>query len=293
MSRIIIFGASGLLGASLVRALRGVGHEVLAQGRQEGSACQVDPYDSVSVSQLLAEHRPDSIVNLIAATNVDQCELNPELAWQANAEVVRVITSSIAAQGAASASRPHLIQVSTDQVYSGPGPHPEEHLHPINVYGLSKYTGEILAGYSGATVLRTNFFGRSHCDGRISFSDWLVSSLRERKQITVFEDMMFSALHIDTLCRIITRCIELRPAGTYNAGCRNAISKAGFAFALAQALALPTDMVKVGVIADVALKARRPVDMSLQVGRLEAALGLVCPQMQEEIEHTAKEYLND
>ena len=45
--------------------------------------------------------------------------------------------------------------------------------------------------------------------------------------------------------------------------------------------------------ADVALKARRPLDMAMQVTRLEAALDLQCPDIFNEIEQTSKEYLND
>jgi dTDP-4-dehydrorhamnose reductase len=293
MPTVVVFGASGLLGASLVPALRACGHTVLAQSRDSGADLCLDPSDRDAVAASLARHRPSAVINLVAATNVDQCETQTELAWQANAGVVAAISDGIFALGNAPASRPHLVHISTDQVYDGPGPHAEDEVHPINVYGLSKYAGELLAERVGATVLRSNFYGRSHCVGRVSFSDWLVRSLREKTQITVFDDVKFSAIHIDTLCGYITRSIELRPAGIFNAGCRDGISKAGFALALAHALGLPTDNVKVGTSTDMGLKARRPVDMTLRVARLEAAFNLQCPNMLNEIQHTAKEYLND
>ena len=292
MSTVIIFGASGLLGASLVPALRVLGHKVLTQGRGEGADLRLDPSDRKAVATALATHRPTAVVNLVAATNVDLCETQPELAWQANAGVVAAISAGISALGHDQSVRPHLVHVSTDQVYDGPGPHVEDEVRPINVYGLSKYTGELLAERVGSTVLRSNFYGRSHCAGRVSFSDWLVRSLRQKTPITVFDDLKFSAIHIDTLCYFIARSIMLRPAGIFNAGCRDGISKAGFALALAKALGLPIDHIKVGTSADLALKARRPLDMTLQVARLEAALGLRCPTISGEIEYTAKEYLN-
>ncbi len=293
MSTVIVFGASGLLGASLVPALRACGHTVLAQSRDSGADLCLDPFDRISVAAALALHRPDAVVNLVAATNVDQCETHTELAWQANAGVVAAIAEGILALGNDPVSRPHLVHISTDQVYDGPGPHAEEVVHPINVYGLSKYTGELLAERVGATVLRSNFYGRSRCAGRVSFSDWLVRSLREKTPLTVFDDVKFSAIHIGTLCEFIALSIKLRPAGIFNAGCRDGISKAGFALALARALGLPTDNVKVGTSADAALKARRPVDMTLQVARIEAVFNLQCPNMLSEIESTSKEYLND
>lgn len=293
MSTVMVFGASGLLGASLMSVLRARGHNVLAQSRGPGADLLLNPYDRVAVFAALAKYRPAAVINLIAATNVDQCETQTELAWQANAGVVAAITEGILALGNHPASRPHLVHISTDQVYDGPGPHAEDEVHPINVYGLSKYAGELLAERVGATVLRSNFYGRSCAAGRVSFSDWLVRSLREKIPITVFDDVKFSAIHIDTLCDYIERSVELRPAGIFNAGCRDGISKAGFAVALASALGLPTENVRIGTSADVVLKARRPLDMTLQVARFEAALDLQCPNMLNEIQHTAREYLND
>lgn len=293
MSTVIVFGASGLLGASLVPVLRTRGYTVLAQSRGPGTDLCLDPSNRASVAAVLALHRPVAVVNLVAATNVDQCETQTELAWQANAGVVAAIAEGILALGNAPASRPHLVHISTDQVYDGPGPHSEDEVHPINVYGLSKYTGELLANRVGATILRSNFYGRSRCEGRVSFSDWLVRSLREKTPITVFDDVKFSAIHIDTLCDFVARSIEIRPAGIFNAGCRDGISKAGFAMALARFLALSTENVRMGTSADVVLKARRPLDMTLQVSRLEAAFDLRCPNMLNEIQHTAKEYLNE
>lgn len=293
MSTVIIFGASGLLGSSLVPAMRACGHTVLAQSRESGADLCLDPSDRRAVAESLARHRPSAVINLVAATNVDQCETQTEAAWLANAGVVAAIAESILALGNDSPYRPHLVHISTDQVYDGRGPHAEDEVHPINVYGLSKYTGELLAERVGATVLRTNFYGRSRSAGRLSFTDWLVQSLRENTPITVFEDVKFSAIHIDTLCHYILRSVVLRPAGIFNAGCRDGISKADFAMALARALLLPTENVSLGSSADVELKARRPLDMTLQVSRLEAALDLQCPNMINEIQYTAKEYLND
>ncbi len=293
MSTIIIFGAAGMLGASLVPALRALGHNVLTQSRNVGADLVLDPSNRTAVIDALIQYRPSAVVNLVAATNVDQCEAQPYLAWKANAGVAASLTESITAFGEKSGTQPHLVHVSTDQVYDGPGPHAEDDINLINVYGLSKYAGELLAERVGATVLRTNFYGRSRRPSRVSFTDWLVRSLREKTPITVFDDVKFSAVHIDTLTKIIAQCIERRPVGVFNAGCRDSISKAGFAFALAKALNLATDQVTVGTSADLALKARRPTDMSLQVSRLENVIELQFPTITGEIEHTTKEYLND
>lgn len=289
MSTIIVFGALGLLGTNLTHMLRARGYTVLAQSREQGADLCLNPFDRGAVAAALALYRPSAVINLVAATNVDQCERNTEMAWQLNVGVVASIVDGIFDQ----AYKPHLVHISTDQVYNGSGPHAEDDVHPINVYGLSKYAGELYAERAGATVLRTNFYGRSRTARRVSFSDWLVHSLREKTPITVFDDVRFSAIHIDTLCDYIARAVEIRPSGVFNAGCRDGISKAGFAIALARALAWPTENLTVGTSTDLALTARRPKDMTLRVARLEAMFGLKCPCMHHEIEKTAKDYLNE
>jgi dTDP-4-dehydrorhamnose reductase len=293
MPIIIILGGYGLLGSSLAPALVGLGYKVIRQSRTDGADLCLDLLDRTALTAALLEYQPEAIINLVGLTNVDQCEIEPKLAWRANANVVKVLADCLEVVGEKSGRTPYLVHISTDQVYDGLGPHTEENIDLINVYALSKYVGELFAGRVGASVLRTNFYGRSNCKGRVSFSDWLVRSLRDRSPITVLDDVEFSAVHIDTLCSIIARCIESRPVGVFNAGCRDSISKAGFAFALAKALNLSTENVTVGTSADLTLKARRPLDMTLQVARLEAALDLQCPNMLNEIQYTAKEYLND
>lgn len=293
MSLVIVFGATGMLGTSLVPALQTLGHTVIAQSRGAGANLSLDPLDKAAVIDSLVQYRPEAVVNLIAATNVDQCELNQSMAWKANAEVVANLAEGIAFVKEKLNIRPHLIQISTDQVYGGDGPHSEDYVRPVNIYALSKYSGELIAMRVAATVIRTNFYGRSRCTGRPSLSDWLVGNLRDANPITVFDDVKFSALNINTLCDIIAECIEHRPVGVFNAGCRDSISKAGFAFTLARALDLSTDQITIGSIEGASLNARRPSDMSLEVSRFENMLGFQFPNILDEIHRAAAEYQND
>ena len=293
MLKVIVFGASGLLGASLVPYLRRLEYTVLTQGRTASADLVIDPTDRKVISTILKKEAPIAIVNLIAATNVDRCEGDPELASIANVEVVAAITEAILAVRDEGYPLPHLVHISTDQIYSGSGPHSEISAHPINVYGLSKYAGELYASKVNSTILRTNFYGKSKCSGRVSFSDWIVQNLRRKTPITVFNDVMFSAVHLNTLCNLIADCIDKRPVGLFNFGCRDAISKADFALNLANELNFQTDNLQIGSSSDVVLNARRPFDMSLNVANIESALNMKCPTMLDEIKQTAKEYMND
>lgn len=293
MLTVIVLGASGLLGASLVPVLNKLGHRVVAQSRRAGFDLCLDPCNASALLDALKKIDPDVIVNLVAATDVDQCETSPQVAWRINADVVGNLAKSVAELSHSSKRKPHVIQISTDQVYDGQGPHREDRVNLVNVYGISKYMGELFAERVDATILRTNFYGRSHCADRVSFSDWLVRRLREQVPTTVFDDVKFSAMHIDSLCDVIARCIIHRPVGIFNAGCRDSISKAQFALELAGAINLSTKHVTVGSSTGSGLKACRSLDMSLDVSKLEIALGIQCPSISGEIARTAKDYIDD
>jgi dTDP-4-dehydrorhamnose reductase len=288
MTKVLVFGANGLLGSSLCPYLQSVGFEVVTAGRSDKLDYPLDLLNVESLNQLFDAIRPDHAINLVAATNVDQCEVDAALATKANA----LIPAAISRAAACVANNIHVLQISTDQVYEGTGNHAEDLVAPVNVYGLSKLAGELLMDQGRTAVLRTNFFGQSALSTRPGFSDWVVSSFKDGKDITLFDDVLFSALHISSLCRIIKESLTSKLIGIYNVGCRNGISKAGFALALAEELSLPTGSAKVGKLSDLTLKARRPLDMTLNVKKLEAALGIQCPDMREEICKTAKEYRN-
>ena len=63
----------------------------------------------------------------------------------------------------------------------------------INIYSKSKYQGEIevLSNNSSALVCRTNFFGYGP-PHKLSFSDWIINSSRDQKEITLFNSPLDS-----------------------------------------------------------------------------------------------------
>lgn len=278
-SRVLVLGAFGLLGSSLVHHLRSSGHEVLCHSRSGHADVVAELTDEGQVAAALSAVQPDVIVNLAALTNVDECERNPPAAYRGNVRVVENVAQWIEGQRAAC----HLVHISTDQVYDGPGPHREDDSAPSNYYGFSKYAGELAAARVASTVLRTNFFGPSECPGRTSLSDWVTGSLRQGKTITVFDDVWFSPLTLHRLSAMLIRVVEGRPRGVFNLGSRDGMSKADFAFAIAGTLGLPSVLLQRGTSTSLRLAAYRPKDMRMDSSRFEQALDLELPTLTEEI----------
>jgi dTDP-4-dehydrorhamnose reductase len=234
----------------------------------------------------------DVVLNLIAATNVDKCEADIEYACNANIEVVRRVVDAISLVPI-EYGRPHLIHISTDQVYAGVGPHEEIAVNPMNVYGLSKLAGEVIVSSINATVLRTNFLGRSQNADRVSLSDWIVNSLRSDKPITVFEDVLFTPLHLSTVADIIKNCCQIKLGGVYNLGSINGGSKAELALELARLLDLDSRLLSIGNSCNGKLAARRPFDMRMNPLKFMNTYSMQLPDYSLEIEKTAKDYSNE
>ena len=286
MARVLVTGAMGLLGTTLVESLRDVGHRVVTHGRSAGDVVG-DLVEIRCVERVVAESTPDCIVNLVALTNVDQCERSPHLAFLNNARVVENLAAVI---GSASHDAPHLIQLSTDQLYDGAGPHAEEDVVIANYYAFSKYAAELAAARVRSTVLRTNFFGPSRRSGRKSFSDWLVDSLLHGEEIRVFTDVKFSPLSIERLSEVIAAAIARPTPGVFNVASREGMSKAEFCFELARVLKLPTASMRGGSVADADLVAHRPTDMRMDPAKFEKAFGLRMPVLAAEIESMKRQY---
>lgn len=287
MKTVLVTGASGLLGSSLVPFLQLSGHEVKTHARACGAQYQADLSVPKDAFNLLAQIEPEVIINLVGLTDVDLCEAKPNSAYMANVRTVENITGWIKKTKAPC----HLVQISTDQVYDGTGPHLEEQVALTNYYAFSKYAGELAASATSRTILRTNFFGRSRCEKRKSLTDWLFGALSNGDSIQVFDDVLFSPLSMATLSEMIDLVLRKKLMGVFNLGSHNGMSKANFAFAFAEELGLPTrNMTRTKTDKVTFLRTYRPKDMRMDCTRFEEGFQMQLQNLVDEVKLAAKEY---
>ena len=132
--RIVITGAHGQLGSALQSVLSD--HELILKDLPAfdltGPHCETE----------IVESAPDVILHAGAYTNVDGAEKEPDRAHAVNVE------GTAAVARAAQRLRGRLLYVSTDYVFDGRKTSPydeEDQPNPLNVYGLTKYEGEMAA----------------------------------------------------------------------------------------------------------------------------------------------------
>jgi dTDP-4-dehydrorhamnose reductase len=288
MKKILVTGATGLLGKSLVPRLKKIDAKVYTQSlKSPGSDFMLDLSDRDKVHNTLNNIMPNIIINLAALTNVDYCEEHPNDAFLANScSVVNIVSWILKTKKVC-----FLIHISTDHLYDGIGPNLENTINIKNVYALSKYSGEIAASLVPSTIIRTNFFWRFDLSKRKNFVDWLYDALKKQEEIKLFSDVFFSPLAISTLIDMLFLIIEYQPVGTFNLGSNEGMSKAQFGFYLANKLSLSSDKIK-EIKSETAefLSASRPKDMRMNSNKFENLMNLKLPTLTEEIDKLVKAY---
>ena len=288
MSKILIMGATGLLGSTLVPYLKLRGHDIVTHTRKNGPVeFTFDLNDWDATCKSLTNIQPSVIVNLAGMTSVELCQQETHACYLANTRTVENIARWMRQSSAAC----HLIQISTDQVYDGDGPHNEDEVTLTNNYALTKYAGEIAAAQVNSSILRTNFVGRSKVSNRESLTDWVYTSLTNHKNIEVLTDVLFSPLSIKTLVEMIEFVIVNKPVGIFNLGSNAGMSKADFDFQFAEILGLPIDtMVRISSSEATFLNAYRPKDMRMDCSKFEKLYGKRLPSLSDEIIKSTEDY---
>jgi dTDP-4-dehydrorhamnose reductase len=282
--KIAITGANGMLGASLC-SLYHHNHVVYAihRNRVALAPCSLvlncDLMDAASLGAGLTKFKPDIVIHCAACVDLEICEGDPELAYQANVEVTENVVLACPDEAA-------LVYISTDQVYGNNPDHSESRtdLEPLNFYGKTKLEGEqvVLRRDSQAFVIRTNIFGSSTKPGQTNSTEWMLDALKRQEAITLFNDYSFSPIYTELLGRKLLDLIELKITGVFNLGARAPCTKYEFGLGLAKAMGLSPSSLIPGSLRDFNSRVKRSHDLSLEVGKLNR-LGIVLPTYQESL----------
>lgn len=139
--RVLITGASGLLGRALYREFRRPGNwEVLglAFSRASGELKAVDLKDKQAVDRVIQEFKPSIIIHSAAERRPDVVEKQEDATRQLNIEATRYLCEAAGDVGA------WVLYISTDYVFDGTKPpyKTTDEPNPLNKYGVSKLEGE-------------------------------------------------------------------------------------------------------------------------------------------------------
>ena len=289
--KMLITGVSGLLGNNLALYFRKnyqvigsyLSHPIYIDGIE---LIKCDFTDGTVVKEILFQYQPDIIIHCISLTDIEQCQFDQRQARRLNTFCTKTIVDNIHDNQA------KLIFISSDSVYNGIGKNYSEYqgINPQHYYGQTKLEGENEAlKYTNSLVLRTNIYGWNIQDKQ-SLGEWILSQLERRQTINGFVDTYFSSIYTFEFARIIDIAIKKNIKGIYNCGSNNSCSKYEFIKKIAAWFDFDQKYIKPISIDQFNFTTKRGKDLSLNVNKLEKALGYKLPSIDQSIESFYRDF---
>jgi dTDP-4-dehydrorhamnose reductase len=277
LKRILITGASGQLGNSVLNQLNGK-YELLATDINTNNSenmgipfAVLDIADSEQIKSVLLKFTPDVIINLAAFTNVDGCDLNPEKAYLLNTKSVEMLSTNFNGQ---------FIQISTDYIFDGHnGPYGEnDPISPISEYGKTKLKAEKILQDNNINrcILRTNVLFDYFRETEASFIKWIIDSLKSKKSINVVDDQWNNPTWTQNLAEIIELVIDRNVKGIYNYGGKDYLNRFEFAKVISDIFNLDKTLISPISTKSLNQVAPRPLKGGLKTEKIEKDFDIQC-----------------
>jgi len=275
--RIAITGANGLVGGAAVALLAGR-QELLAIGRGAPRIpagpwtwADADLGDGRSVEQAIRAFGAEAVLHAGAATDVDACERDPELAWRVNVGGTEQVARACRALGA------RLVAISTDYVFDGErGDYREEDLpNPRGAYARTKRCGEeaalLLAPDCAVARVAVVYSGRP--GAKPTFATQVVEKLSRGEVVKAFHDQIVSPTLAESAAAMTLELLLDHRGfrGVLHTAGATQVDRVTFARKVAERFGLTGEIVPVRT-ADVKLPAPRPLRSGLSVARASALL---------------------
>jgi len=198
---------------------------------------ELDITDKIKVESILANFKPDIVLNCAAYTNVDGAENDFKKANNVNSNAIVNILSKFDGL---------FVQISTDYIFDGKnGPYSEfSNPNPINKYGLSKLNGEEISLKMSKKLILIRANVIFDLNSKSSFLDWVIKSLKSKKEISVVNDQFGNPIWSVDLAKIIFQLIKNQELGIFNVGTDKIISRYEFAKLIADEWNLDVNLIK-------------------------------------------------
>ena len=208
MMRVFVTGVKGQLGYDVMnelekRGLTGIGVDIDEMDITDAAACR----------KVISEAKPDAVIHCAAYTAVDAAEDNVDLCRRVNADGTRNIAQVCHDLDI------KMMYISTDYVFDGQGTRPwepDDERHPLNVYGQTKYEGELAV----EELVKKFFTVRIAWVFGVNGKNFIKTMLRlgkERGAVSVVDDQVGSPTYTYDLARLLVDMIQTDKYGRYHA----------------------------------------------------------------------------
>ncbi|MDP4611164.1 MAG: SDR family oxidoreductase [Opitutales bacterium] len=215
--KILLTGATGLLGNAYAEAAIRRGHKVIALHHSQTprvnglhKTIQFDGSQTENLTQLCLEHWPDTIVNCAAISSPDAVDADPKLAEKVNVALPRLLAQISTHIGA------RLLHVSTDMVFDG---HSDEAYRstdmpfPTGLYGQTKLMAErevLEHNPEDPVVLRIPILMGNSPSGKRSVHEKLLAAINAGERPKLFCDEIRQPCSASNVAEVLLELTERR-----------------------------------------------------------------------------------
>lgn len=292
--RLLVTGASGLLGLNLSLVAANQGHQVTGLSLSRNlqgipfDHRQVDLLDMDRALKIITQARPQAIIHCAAVANLNTAENEPGLARQLNRDAAADLA------GVASRWGIPFVHISTDAVFDGVsgGYTEQDPANPLSVYARTKLEGEgaVQERHPDAIIARVVFFGWSLTGDR-SLSEFFFNHLREGKMIKGFTDILFCPLYTEHLAEVLLEMVSAGLTGLYHVISPEHLSKYDFGVRIAERFGFDPGLIDPVSMADVTRNAPRSLNLVLKPDKVQTALGHPLPPVDDGIDRFYQRWL--
>jgi len=292
MLKIAIFGGTGLLGSNLMKLYDS--YDCRAFSRKSSINIEDDSNFIIDFSKLeeslrtIFEHwQPDIIINTVALVNLQKCEDDYPLAFEANVSIAYQLAEIAKKYGS------YFIHVSTDHYYHDSQLKHNEMAAIVlkNNYAKSKREAELVVkkAYNQSLIVRTNIIGFRK-NGKDSFFEWLLKSLQKQDEISMYNNFYTSPISVKQLGEILIQCYYKQLRGIYNIAACDVINKYDFAIKTAEIFQLSAQNIKAIKLINNKKQVRRALTLGLDCKKISKDLNLAMPTIDETLKYLYNEY---
>ena len=229
------------------------------------SSKEMDITDQAQVEKMITEANVDVVMHGAAYTAVDAAEDNEAQCRLVNAngtENIAVVCKKLDIP---------MVYISTDYVFDGQGTRPwepEDERHPLNVYGQTKYEGELAV----QKYLEKYFIVRIAWVFGINGNNFIKTMLKLSKThdtLTVINDQIGSPTYTYDLARLLVDMMETDKYGIYHATNEGLCSWYEFAVEIFRQAGISMNVIPVTSAEYKAAKAKRPFNSRMNKDKLE------------------------
>lgn len=241
MKKVLLVGADGQLSFDLIKVFSAdKGYQLLQVRHQE-----LDITNLLACQKYIEETKPNIIINTAAYHNTKSCEENPDIAFMVNA-VGAYNLAFLASQIGAK-----IIFFSSDYVFDGTklGFAEDDLPNPLNIYGASKLSGEILTKTYNKNyyiIRTTGLYGQKVSGKGHNFVLMMLEKAKRGEQIQVVNDQFCSPTYTVDLAKKIKEILDKNvPSNIYHIVNQGNVSWYQFAKKIFELANLAVDLIPV------------------------------------------------